>query len=149
MRLLVLCLGLALSAEAARAEWTYDPAPLPAGEALGPGPGGLSLAVSCGNGGLPAVEVRGWEPPKGMEPLFVLSVDDGAEELIPGACLPGSARCLVSFETLDQAQGFVRALRRGSRADIGLYRNGMLGTVGLTGSDASIGRVGAGGCELD
>jgi hypothetical protein len=149
MRLPALCLFLGLLAQSAAAEWSYDPAPLPAGEARGPGSGGISLAVSCGNGGLPAVEVAGWLPPEGMEPMFVLSIDDGAEQLIDGDCLDGLAICMVSFETVEQAQGFVRALRRGSRADIGLYRGGMLSTVGLTGSDAAIGRIGAGGCDLE
>jgi len=115
------------------------------------GPGGSTRRLhprADGNGGFPAVEVLGWQAPEGMEPLFVLGIDD-EEELVAGDCLAGAARCMVSFETLDQAQGFVRALRRGSRADIGLYRSGILSTVGLSGSNASIGRVGAAGCELD
>ena len=118
MRSAILALCLAGLGSAAAAEWSYDPAPMPAGEARGTGAEGVALAVTCGNGGLPAVEVLDAPLAPGQEPLFVVSVDGGAESLVPGTC--AGDRCLMEFDTLPDALGLIRALRFRNRVDLGL-----------------------------
>jgi hypothetical protein len=141
------CISFVLAPFPAFAEWRHDSGPLPAGRALGPGEEGIAVAVSCSNGGLPVVEVLGFTPPAGMEPMFVVSVDEGAEQLILGDC-GAEGTCMLAFETTAQALGLIRALRSGSRIDVGLYRGGMLGSVGLAGSNAAIAQLAESGCDL-
>ncbi|KAA9009779.1 hypothetical protein [Histidinibacterium aquaticum] len=140
-------LALACLAAPAAAQWRYDPGPMPAGRAIGPGTAGYSLVVECGNGGYPAVLLEGYTPPQGMEPAFVASVDDRPEHLLFTTQCNASV-CMMDFDSLDAVFGLLAELRAGQVLDLGLYRGGPLTEVPLGGSSAAIGQLSGRGCEI-
>ena len=131
---------------AALAQWTYDPAPDPSGQAIGIGTNGQRVIVECSNGGLPAVLVEGPRPVGGAQEDYVLRVDDRDEELIIADCT--GDLCLLQFDSFAQANGLLNGLRSGSSLSIGFYRRGDGGTVSLSGSCAAIDRVLARDCPM-
>ena len=127
--------ALILSAGAAQAQWQWNGAE---GVAQGAGSGGIAVAVDCGNGDLPGVSIRNYR--REIEnPVLVVSVDGGAESLIPTDCFDGI--CNLQFETEGEARQLIGALQRGRRLELGLYRMGALSEVSLRGSGAAIRRV--------
>ena len=139
-------LALALIPTAALAEWTYDPAPDPSGQAIGAGTNGQRVIVECSNGGLPAVLIEGPRPFGGDQEDYVLRIDQRDEELIVADCT--GDLCLLMFDSFAQANGLLNGLRSGSSLSIGFYRRGDGGTVSLRGSSAAIGRVLARDCPM-
>ncbi|QQA41338.1 hypothetical protein [Pelagovum pacificum] len=140
-----LLLPLLLAAAPAAADWSYDPAPLPAGQAIGPGTNGFSVMVECANGGLPAVVFRGYDP-GASEEIFVVEVDNYGEVLVGADC--SAASCLLAFDTMEEAESFVSGMQYGSNLMVGLYRRGTLSEVPLRGSSAAIDRVLARDCSF-
>ncbi|GGL59287.1 hypothetical protein [Wenxinia marina] len=145
MKTSFLALLLGLAAAPAAAQWSYDPAPQPSGRATGAGTGGVSVAVECGNGGLPAVLVEGYDP-GAAEDIFVWEVDRYGEFLVAGSCTGPS--CLLTFDSIEEAESTITGLRVGARLALGLYRRGALSEVPLGGSDAAIGAVLARSCDF-
>ncbi|WP_373353683.1 hypothetical protein [Pseudoroseicyclus sp. CXY001] len=135
--------ALAFLAAPAAAQWFYDPGPLSSGQAIGMGERGLSVVVECGNGGLPAVLVKGYDPGAESD-IFVWEVDSYGEQLIAAQCTGGS--CLLEFDSMEMAESTVEGLRIGSLLKLGLYRRGELGNVRLNGSDTAISQVLARDC---
>jgi hypothetical protein len=125
-------LALAVPA-AAEGVWRYLPGQA---EAALRGAGPLDLGVGCGNGGMPAPYVGNYTG-AAPDPLFVFGIDSRDERLIPGDCAAGV--CLLGFDTVEDAQALVSELRQGGIVRIGLYRQGFLAELPLTGSNRAIG----------
>ena len=134
-RLPLLALTAALAAAPAAAEgvWRYLPGQA---EAVLRGAGALDLGVGCGNGGMPAPYVGNYTG-QAPDPLFVFGIDTNDEHLVPGDCAAGV--CLLEFDTVEDAQALVGELRRGRVVRVGLYRQGFLAELALTGSDQALG----------
>ncbi|MBF9044137.1 hypothetical protein HKCCE4037_12415 [Rhodobacterales bacterium HKCCE4037] len=143
MKRLVITAFFTLSAAApALADWQYDPSIAPAGMASGNG-ASTGLAVSCGNGGLPAFEITGYTLGNPQED-FVLQIDANPEDLYFADCQ--GTRCLLDMDTMERAQSFMAQLRAGSVLSVGLYRRGSLDSIPLAGSSAALDQLSARGC---
>ncbi len=143
MRAPILACLIMFQATPAMADWTYDNTLGPAGRAAVMGDGGTGIAVDCGNGGFPAFTIVGHDPGADDE-FFVLRVDDRPEILLGADCR--GPECLLEMDTLEQAEGFLDALRGGTNLEISLYRRGGLDNVTLAGSGTAIGQLTAAGC---